>query len=114
MTYRERIKESEKACAEIGRDPATLRRSWFGGCYCVPEGSDVNDLDLSSFRSPNPQWKTPSAHPLVGTPGQILEKLKPYLDLGVRSFIVKNERFPDTNSLRLLVEEVLPRLDVLV
>jgi alkanesulfonate monooxygenase SsuD/methylene tetrahydromethanopterin reductase-like flavin-dependent oxidoreductase (luciferase family) len=113
-TYRERIRESERACAEVGRDPATLRRSWLGGCYCVPEGADVSNLDLSSFRSPNPQWKTPSAHPFVGTPGQIIEKLKPYIDLGVTSFLIKNERFPDTTSLRLLVEEILPRLNALV
>jgi alkanesulfonate monooxygenase SsuD/methylene tetrahydromethanopterin reductase-like flavin-dependent oxidoreductase (luciferase family) len=113
-TYRERIKVCEQACAEVGRDPATLRRSWLGGCYCVPEGADVGNVDLSSFRSPNPQWKTPSAHPLVGTPGQIIEKLKPYIDLGVVSFLIKNERFPDTTSLRLLVEEVLPRLNALL
>jgi alkanesulfonate monooxygenase SsuD/methylene tetrahydromethanopterin reductase-like flavin-dependent oxidoreductase (luciferase family) len=74
----------------------------------------LGNVDLSSFRSPNPQWKTPSFHPFVGTPGQIIEKLKPYLDLGVTSFIIKNERFPDTTSLRLLVEEVLPRLNALV
>lgn len=113
-TYRERIKESEKACAEVGRDPSTLRRSWLGGCYCVPEGSDLSNVDLSAFRSPNPQWKTPSNQPLLGTPSQIVEKLKPYIDLGVVSFLVKNEGFPDTTSLRLLVEEVLPRLNALL
>ncbi len=113
-TYRERIKESERACAEVGRDPATLRRSWLGGCYCVPEGADVSNIDLSSFRSPNPQWKTPAVHPFVGTPSQIIEKLKPYIDLGVVTFLLKNDRFPATTSLRLLVEEVLPRLTALV
>jgi alkanesulfonate monooxygenase SsuD/methylene tetrahydromethanopterin reductase-like flavin-dependent oxidoreductase (luciferase family) len=71
-------------------------------------------VDLSSFRSPNPQWKTPAVHPFVGTPSQIIEKLKPYIDLGVVSFLLKNDRFPDTTSLRLLVEEVLPRLNALV
>lgn len=104
-TFRERVKESEKACAEVGRDPATLRRSWFGGCLCVPEGTDLASVDTSSIRSPNP---------LIGTPSQIVEQLKPFIDLGVVSFQLKNEGFPDTTSLRLLVEEVLPQVNALV
>ena len=63
--YRDLVKESEKACAAVGRDPATLRRSWFGGCLCVPEGTDMNSVDLSHIHSPNP---------LIGTPKQIIEQ----------------------------------------
>jgi alkanesulfonate monooxygenase SsuD/methylene tetrahydromethanopterin reductase-like flavin-dependent oxidoreductase (luciferase family) len=100
--YRDLVKESEKACAAVGRDPATLRRSWFGGCLCVPEGTDMSSVDMSHIHSPNP---------LIGTPKQIIEKLKPFIDLGVVSFQLKNEGFPDTTTLRLLVEEVLPRMN---
>jgi alkanesulfonate monooxygenase SsuD/methylene tetrahydromethanopterin reductase-like flavin-dependent oxidoreductase (luciferase family) len=27
--------ECERACMEVGRDPATLRRTWGGGCACA-------------------------------------------------------------------------------
>jgi len=67
----------------------------------VPEGTDMSSVDISHIHSPNP---------LIGTPKQIREKLKPFIDLGVVSFQLKNEGFPDTTSLRLLVEEVLPRI----
>jgi alkanesulfonate monooxygenase SsuD/methylene tetrahydromethanopterin reductase-like flavin-dependent oxidoreductase (luciferase family) len=67
----------------------------------VPEGTDMNSVDLSHIHSPNP---------LIGTPKQIIEQLKPFIDLGVVSFQLKNEGFPDTTSLHLLVEEVLPRI----
>lgn len=97
--FRELVKESEKACASVGRDPSTLRRTWFGGCLCVPEGTDP---DMRQISSPNP---------LVGTPKQIVEQMKPFIDLGVDYFMLKNEGFPTTTSLRLLVEEVLPRLN---
>lgn len=100
--YRELVKECEKACAAVGRNPATLRISWFGGCLCMPEGTDMRSVDLSHIRTPNP---------LVGTPKQIREKLKPFIDLGVVSFQLKNEGFPDITSLRLLVEEVLPKMN---
>jgi len=99
--YRELVKESEKACAVVGRDPATLRRSWFGGCLCVHEGTDISSIYKTHARSPNP---------LIGTPTQIIEKLKPFIDLGVVSFQLKDEGFPASTSLRLLVEEVLPKL----
>ena len=63
----------------------------------------MSSVDTSHIHTPNP---------LIGTPTQILEKLKPFIDLGVVSFQLKNEGFPDTTSLRLLVEEVLPRMNV--
>ncbi|GHO85967.1 hypothetical protein KSZ_39730 [Dictyobacter formicarum] len=100
--YREQVKASEEACAVVGRDPATLRRTWFGGCYCVSEGTDPASIDTSLIRSPNP---------FVGTPTQIIEQMKPFIDLGVDYFMLKPESFPDTTSLRLLVEEVFPRLN---
>lgn len=100
--YREQVKECEKACTVVGRDPATLRRSWFGGCLCVPEGTDLSTVNMAQIRSPNP---------LVGTPRQIIEQMKPFIDLGVDYFILKNEGFPDPTCLQLLVEEVLPRLN---
>ncbi|GCE31820.1 hypothetical protein KDA_73040 [Dictyobacter alpinus] len=100
--YREQVKESEKACHVVGRDPATLRRTWFGGCLCVPEGTDPASIDRKQISSPNP---------FVGTPSQIIEQMKPFIDLGVDYFMLKNEGFPDSTSLRLLAEEVLPRLN---
>lgn len=102
--YSELVKESEAACAQVGRDPATLRRSWFGGCLCVPEGTDLASVDVSHIYSPNP---------LIGTPRQIIEQLKRYIDLGVEAFQLKNEGFPDPTTLRLLVEEVLPQVSAL-
>ncbi|GER91381.1 LLM class F420-dependent oxidoreductase [Dictyobacter vulcani] len=101
-SYRKLVTESEKACQVVGRDPATLRRTWFGGCLCVPEGTDPASIDMKQVRSPNP---------FVGTPSQIIEQMKPFVDLGVDYFMLKNEGFPDSTSLRLLSEEVLPRLN---
>ncbi len=35
-TYQRRTEPSAEACAEVGRDPALVRRSWCGGCACAP------------------------------------------------------------------------------
>ena len=34
--YRSLVDEFERACDEVGRDPATVRRTWGGGCVCAP------------------------------------------------------------------------------
>src|SRR5262249_4927786 len=39
--YRQMVEECERTCAEVGRDPATLRRTWGGGCACAPTEQDV-------------------------------------------------------------------------
>src|SRR6184192_3550168 len=33
-TYRLYVEEFERACNEVKRDPATVRRTWYGGCVC--------------------------------------------------------------------------------
>lgn len=33
--YRRLVEAFERACAEVGRDPSTVSRSWSGGCACA-------------------------------------------------------------------------------
>jgi alkanesulfonate monooxygenase SsuD/methylene tetrahydromethanopterin reductase-like flavin-dependent oxidoreductase (luciferase family) len=40
-TYRAYAREFERACAEVGRDPGTVRRTWCGGCACAPTAGEV-------------------------------------------------------------------------
>jgi alkanesulfonate monooxygenase SsuD/methylene tetrahydromethanopterin reductase-like flavin-dependent oxidoreductase (luciferase family) len=47
----------------------------------------------------------------VGTPHQLVEQMRPFIDLGVRYFILDCGGFPDLTTLELLVHEVLPALN---
>ncbi len=100
--YREQVQECERACADVGRDPATLRRSWFGGCVCVPHGTDATKI--SSGR-----WNGSNA--FIGTQDQVIEQMLPFIELGVDYFMLNNGSFPDLTTLELLIHEVLPRLN---
>jgi alkanesulfonate monooxygenase SsuD/methylene tetrahydromethanopterin reductase-like flavin-dependent oxidoreductase (luciferase family) len=105
--YRRLVEAFERACAEVGRDPSTVRRSWGGGCVCMPtqaeaeriagERYDTNEEDDFDF---------------VGTPQQVIEQMRPFIDLGVISFMVDCGGFPDLTTLELLVNEVLPVLNL--
>lgn len=100
--YRPQVKECEKACADVGRDPATLRRTWFGGCFCASTESELEEINLHSVTSDRA---------FVGNPGQIVEQMRQFTDLGVDYFMLGWGGFPSLAPLELLVNEVLPALN---
>jgi alkanesulfonate monooxygenase SsuD/methylene tetrahydromethanopterin reductase-like flavin-dependent oxidoreductase (luciferase family) len=53
-------------------------------------------------------FETWQASSLVGTPEQICEKVKRYIDLGCTGFIPWCCDYPDTESLELFATEVMP------
>jgi alkanesulfonate monooxygenase SsuD/methylene tetrahydromethanopterin reductase-like flavin-dependent oxidoreductase (luciferase family) len=100
--YREQVEECERACVKEQRDPATLRRTWFGGCLCAPTEKDVKALNKNGM----------SAGPaFVGTPAQIIDQMRPFIDLGVDYFMLGSGGFPELTTLEMLVSEVLPALN---
>lgn len=103
--YRHLAAEFERACAEVGRDPATVRRSWGGGCVCAPTAAQVKRLAGTRYLSDEEDFN------LVGTPMQLVEQMRPFIDLGVDYFMVDCGGFPDLTTLELLVNEVIPALN---
>jgi alkanesulfonate monooxygenase SsuD/methylene tetrahydromethanopterin reductase-like flavin-dependent oxidoreductase (luciferase family) len=99
--YREQVQQCERACNEVGRDPATLRRTWFGPCVCAPTEADIQKLDTNPF---------PKDSGFSGTPRQVIEQMQEYIDLGVDYFMFNTLAFPNLTTLELLVSEVLPAL----
>jgi len=105
MVYRRLVEEFERACVSVGRDPASVRRSWGGGCICRPVESDARRIGGDRYS------ETEDNFDFVGTPGQIIEQMKPFIDLGVTSFMFDCGGFPDLTTLELLINEVLPAFD---
>lgn len=103
--YRHLAAEFERACAEVGRDPATVRRSWGGGCVCAPTAAQVKRLAGTRYLSDEEDFN------LVGTPMQLVEQMRPFIDLGVDYFMVDCGGFPALTTLELLVNEVIPALN---
>jgi probable F420-dependent oxidoreductase len=100
--YRTQAAELARACAEVGRDPATLRRIWFGPCACAPTEATARTLANERFSS---------ANGFLGTPEQVAEQMRPFAELGVDYFIVGSAGFPDTTTLELVRDQVLPALN---
>ena len=100
--YREQVQESERACNEVGRDAATLRRTWFGPCICAPTEAEVQKLQALQLRTD---------HGFAGTPQQVIEQMQPFIELGVDYFMFSCPDFPGLTTLELLANEVLPVLN---
>jgi len=100
-TYREYVEEFKRACAEVQRDPATVRRAWYGGCVCGRTEAEVKRLNTGNFSRENS---------FVGTPAQILEQIQPFLDLGVDYFMLNCGGSPELTTRETLIGEVLPAL----
>lgn len=101
--YRPEVEECERACQDIGRDPSTLRRTWFGGCACAPTEAGVEKL-LGRAVTDNEKG-------MVGTPSQLIERMAPFVELGVDYFMLGSSGFPDLTTLEMLLGEVLPALN---
>jgi alkanesulfonate monooxygenase SsuD/methylene tetrahydromethanopterin reductase-like flavin-dependent oxidoreductase (luciferase family) len=97
----------DRACAAVGRDPATVGRSWSGGCACAPTQREAEALAADRL-CPDP---TTEDFDFVGTPEQIVEQMRPFIALGVRHFKLDSVDFPRVRGLDLLINEVLPALN---
>ena len=101
------VEECERACAEVGRDPATLRRTWGGGCVCAPTQAEAEEFAGDRYSADNDF----DNFDFVGTPQQLVAQMRPFIDLGVDYFILDCGGFPKLTTLELLINEVLPALN---
>ncbi|HET7612950.1 MAG TPA: LLM class flavin-dependent oxidoreductase [Gemmatimonadaceae bacterium] len=100
--YRALVDEVERACDEVGRNPATLRRVWSGGCACAPTEVEVAKLAGDRLQV---------GEDFVGTPAQVIEQMQPFTDLGVDCFLLDCGGFPILTTVESLIDEVLPALN---
>jgi alkanesulfonate monooxygenase SsuD/methylene tetrahydromethanopterin reductase-like flavin-dependent oxidoreductase (luciferase family) len=101
------VKEFERACAAIDRDPATVRRSWCGGCVCAPTQADVERLAGDRYRANASE----DNFDFVGTADQLVDQMRPFIQSGVTRFMLDCGGFPDLTTLESLIRNVLPALN---
>jgi alkanesulfonate monooxygenase SsuD/methylene tetrahydromethanopterin reductase-like flavin-dependent oxidoreductase (luciferase family) len=109
--YRRYLDEFRRACDDIGRDPATVRRTWGGGCACAPTEAEVADFMAERRQLMGEASAYQVGEDFVGTPAQIVEQMRPFIELGVDYFILDCGGFPRLTTVEMLVNEVLPALN---
>lgn len=109
--YRRYLEEFQRACDEAGRDPATVRLTWGGGCVCAPTEAEVADLAAERLQLLGEECAYQVGEDFVGTPAQIIEQMQPFVELGVDYFMLDCGGFPRLTTVEMLVNEVLPALN---
>jgi F420-dependent oxidoreductase-like protein len=94
-------------CAAEGRDYDEITKTWAPEVFIRETEGEVAAAGSRSFwGEPVESW---TAGNLVGTPEQVAEKVQAYVDLGCRGFVPWCSDFPDTETLRLFGEQVIPQ-----
>jgi alkanesulfonate monooxygenase SsuD/methylene tetrahydromethanopterin reductase-like flavin-dependent oxidoreductase (luciferase family) len=97
--YKERVTILREHCATIGRDPASLRLTWFGRLAVSNSEAEAEGLSHG-------EWTRDNA--LVGTSAQVVEQLQRFIELGVDYFMVEVLGLSNPDIMRIVLEEVLP------
>ena len=114
--FRDRSQELDRRCREIGRDPATVRRSVMTS-YIVgsnrgellERASQVKEVVPSlGAMSPEQVLENRKDAWFVGTPDEIAQKMREHSKLGVELFMLQHFLLDDSDALELLAREVLP------
>lgn len=114
--FRQRREVLEHCCREIGRDPATIKRSVMT-TYIIGRDPDELRRRALDLREVLPSLAGLDADQVlekmrrqafVGTPEEIAEQMREHARLGVDLFMLQHFGLDDADAMRLLAEEVLP------
>lgn len=99
-------------CAEVGRDPDEIELTWSPEVFVRESEAEIRALVAagqagSKYGEPFDSY---AAGNLIGTPEQVAERIRAYVDLGCTYFVPWCADYPDDTTLRLFAEQVVPEL----
>jgi F420-dependent oxidoreductase-like protein len=94
-------------CDDVGRKRDDITLTWSPEVFIRETEAEVGTTSRSFWGEPFESW---SAGNLVGTPEQVAERLRTYIDLGCRGFVPWCSDYPDHESMELLATKVIPEL----
>jgi F420-dependent oxidoreductase-like protein len=93
-------------CDSVGRDYDEIQKTWSPEIFIRESEKEIQEGGTRSFwGEPMESW---SAGNLVGTPEQVAEKIRQYIDLGCTGFYPWTSDYPGTETVRLFAERVMP------
>ena len=111
----------ERHCAEVGRDPQEIGRSMMVGYLVATDDAALRDRvhALTAVDHPSVMGfadadealaKLRRRSWLVGTPGEIVDRIGRYEDAGIDRIMLHHLNMQDFDSLELLAADVLPQV----
>ncbi len=95
-------------CIDVGRDYDEIQKTWSPEIFIREDEAEITAGGTRSFwGEPYESWR---AGNLVGTPEQIAARIQEYVDLGCTGFYPWCSDYPETETVRLFAEQVIPAL----
>jgi alkanesulfonate monooxygenase len=116
--YAAKARVLEERCREVRRDPATIRRSLMSGFLVGRDRHDLRERAarmaafLPGYEGLEPDELLRRLGPLwlVGTPEEIVDRMRGYVRYGVDLFMLQHFLMDDADALQVLAAEVMPAL----
>jgi alkanesulfonate monooxygenase SsuD/methylene tetrahydromethanopterin reductase-like flavin-dependent oxidoreductase (luciferase family) len=89
---------------DLGRDPKTLRLTWFGRIVVGRAQAEI------TARANSRTIKYSTENAFVGTPAQVVEQMQEFVANGVDYFMVDVLDFPNPDIVGMIVEEIFPKV----
>ena len=109
--FKQRLAILEAHCNDIGRDFGSIRKTWFGRLVLGSSAEEAQKRGTTSGRSHYAGWNLAGA--FVGTPEQVLTQIRPFVDIGVDTFMFEILDIEQADILQMTVEVVLPAIQKL-
>jgi alkanesulfonate monooxygenase SsuD/methylene tetrahydromethanopterin reductase-like flavin-dependent oxidoreductase (luciferase family) len=106
--YRHKLDVLAGHCADVGRDPADVRKSLTFRAVLAGDERAAQERMTEIFGGPPPERMRDMY--IVGTPEQCVERLREYADLGVGDFLLGSLPPVDWQTIELVAESVAPAL----
>jgi F420-dependent oxidoreductase-like protein len=98
----------QQHCKDVGRDYDEIQKTISCEIFIREDEAEIEAGGTrSTWGEPFDSWREGN---LVGTPEQVAEKITAYVDLGCTGFYPWCSDYPDTETVRLFAEQVVPAL----
>lgn len=112
-TYSAAMRSLDDACRVIGRDPRRIRRSHFVLCVIAETRSELAAVIgalAAEARVSAEEWRRARPASIVGTPDEVIERLRGFVQAGCSYFIPMFPYGREREMLRVMAAHVLPAL----
>jgi F420-dependent oxidoreductase-like protein len=110
--YRHKLDVLARHCADVGRDPADVRKSLTYRAILDEDEQAAHERVREIYGGPPPEGIRTMM--IVGTPEQCVERLRGYADAGVGDFLLGAHAPIDQRTIELVAESVAPALKAAV
>ena len=105
--YRHKLDVLAGHCADVGRDPADVRKSLTFRAVLADSEQEAQERARELFGGPPPERMRHMC--FIGTAEQCVERLREYADLGVGDFLLGSMAPVDWQTVELIAGSVAPR-----